>query len=84
MSNSAKRLRRKGFSDDKKKYLPGCTGKTRFRSYDHAKEAIERIRYIAIKESLDGSPKRTPIRSYMCANCRGFHLTSRNEKSLVA
>jgi len=49
-----------------------------------AKEAIERIRYISIKESLDGTAKRTPVRSYQCTNCKGFHLTSRNEVSIAA
>jgi hypothetical protein len=84
MSNNAKRLQHKGFSDDRKKFAPGCTGKTRFRSHEHAKEAIERIRYIAVKETLDGTPKRTPVRSYKCANCKGFHLTSRAELSIAA
>ena len=84
MSHNAKRLQRKGFSQTRKKFAPGCTGKTRFRTYEHAKEAIERIRYISIKESLDGTAKRIPVRSYQCTNCKGFHLSSRHEVSIAA
>jgi len=77
---SANALRLQKPSRDQKKYAFGCTGKSRFRSLEHAKKAIERIRYIAVSEKVDPNQViRIPIRAYQCSNCKGFHLTSRPE-----
>lgn len=65
-------------SQRKEKYTLGCSNKTRFKSLEHAKEAKERIRYIAAMESTDGiAASRLPSRAYACGNCKGFHLSSR-------
>ena len=77
---SAKALRLQKPSRSQKRYALGCTGKSRFRSLEHAKEAKERIRYIAVSEKSDTNQVlRIPIRAYQCSNCKGFHLTSRPE-----
>lgn len=79
MSYNAKRVQRKHFESSKLPFAPGCSSKTRFRNHDHAKEAIQRIRYISVTESLDGSARKVPVRSYFCVNCKGWHLTSKPE-----
>lgn len=64
-------------SRSKRPYAPGCTGKTRFRSKEHAKEARVGIRYLA--QSTAEGPIHVPIREYFCRNCSGYHLTSKAE-----
>lgn len=77
MSHQAQRYKRQ--KNRKNSYAHGCTGKTRFRSLEHAKEARERIRYISVMEALTDEPRRVPVRAYFCTNCRGFHLTSKTK-----
>ena len=77
---SANALRLQKPSRDPKRYAFGCTGKSRFRSLEHAKKVIERIRYISVSEKADSNQViRIPIRAYQCSNCVGFHLSSRPE-----
>ena len=77
MSQNAIRIKKKA-SQRKEKYTLGCSNKSRFKSLEHAKEAIERIRYISAMESADGKPaSRLPSRAYACGNCKGAHLSSR-------
>lgn len=55
-----------------RRQLPRCqaTGKVRFRDHHHATQALTAARRSA-------SERRREQRSYLCAACRGFHLTSR-------
>jgi hypothetical protein len=52
--------------------LPRCpaTGKVRFRDHHDATQALAAAR-------RSTSDRRREQRSYLCATCRGFHLTSR-------
>lgn len=46
--------------------------KKRFKSSDHAKDVLTKIRYTS-------NSGRIPIRYYFCHFCKGYHLTSRVE-----
>ena len=79
MSLQAQRYKRRNTSVSQRRYAKGCTGKTRFRSLEHAKEAITRIRYISVMERPEGEPYKIPIRAYQCLNpnCAAWHVTSK-------
>lgn len=83
MSEKASRLRKKPKSQQR--YLLGCSNKSRFKSLEHAKDVIGRIRNISAMESVNGQPAEyRPIRAYACGNCKGFHLSSRMDRDYIS
>jgi hypothetical protein len=57
----------------KPKRRRACRGKVRYRDQKRAEYAL---RILQGNSNLDRLPKR----SYYCADCNGFHLTSRDER----
>lgn len=47
------------------------TGKRRYRDHE---EAVRGLRNVRSKDKRE----RTPVRTYECPKCRGFHLTSQD------
>ena len=79
MSYQAQRFRPRK-QHRKSSYKRACKGKVRFRSREHAVEAMLGFRYQAESSRRDGVDVRIPIRVYQCleADCNGgFHLTSK-------
>jgi hypothetical protein len=65
-----------------RKFDKRCMKKTRFRSREHAIEALHSFKYQARSASHDGVASRIPIRAYQCNSklCNGgWHLTSKPE-----
>ena len=87
MSQSAKRYKKKNHSlasksskSGRKKYVPGCSNKARYRSLEKAADHLVSIRYkVSAGKSEGGAADRFPVRAYACNNCNGYHLTSRKE-----
>lgn len=64
----------------KTSYRRACKGKVRFRSREHAVEALVGFRYQAETSRQQGADVRIPVRVYQCleVECNGgYHLTSR-------
>ena len=52
------------------------SGKVRFRERNDAKLALTLAAYRRTRSDDSGEPRRREVRTYRCAACRGWHLTS--------
>lgn len=86
MSEKARRFdKRKRHT--KNSYKSACRGKVRFRTREHAVDAMIGFRYQAQTSRNNGVEARVPIRVYQCPelDCHGgFHLTSKPLKDFAA
>lgn len=55
-------------------YLKFCHGKVRYPDIKRAKEAVKSIRQDGVKNAQGF------IRYYYCPDCRGYHLTQKEEQ----
>lgn len=63
-------------STKKKKQRIYCSGKRRFETNAEALEALS----VSVKVAVILG-RRLPVRVYPCSQCKGFHMTSKTEKS---
>lgn len=63
--------------------FPRCstTGKVRYGERKDARLALEDCRRLAAASAICGVTRRTECRSYRCASCSGWHLTSQPARS---
>jgi hypothetical protein len=79
MSHRAQRFQTRKRSK-KNGYRSACKGKVRFRSREHAVEALVGFRYQTESRRQEGTSVRIPVRVYQCleSECNGgYHLTSK-------
>lgn len=86
MSYQAKRFKSKHRSN-KSASSRSCRSKVRFRSREHAVEALIGFRYQAMRNQQDGVEFRIPVRAYQCPEfeCHGgWHLTSKSDHRSIS
>lgn len=86
MSYQAKRFKSE-YRSNKRVGRRNCRSKVRFRSREHAVEALVGFRYQAFRNQQDGVAFRIPVRAYQCSEfeCHGgWHLTSKTDQQSIS